>query len=121
MTTIVSEMPIATPQQSRQAEEAAATARSRITMPGGQKRDSLAAKLLVAQKDDVAEAEASTDLLIQGLVERLPKPNGVWPLDDRSKWLKTAVSIFDLVYKADEGEPRQIDIVCASHDSERAA
>ncbi len=106
MTTIVSEVPIAIPQQSRQPEEAAANARSRITTPGGQKRDSLTAKLLIAQKDDAAEAEASTDLLIQGLMERLPKPNGVWPLDDRAKWLKTAVSIFDLVYKADEGESR---------------
>ena len=28
--------------------------------------------------------------LIRGLVERLPKPDSIWPLDDRAKWLRTA-------------------------------
>ena len=90
-------------------------------MPGGQQRDSLAAKLLVAQKKGAEEADGSTDLLIQGLVERLPKVNGVWPLDDRAKWLRTAVSIFDLVYKADESEHREIGVVFANHEPEHIA
>jgi hypothetical protein len=59
--------------------------------------------------------------LIQGLVERLPKANGVWPLDDRAKWLRTAVSIFDLVYKADEGEGREIGVTLANHEPEPIA
>jgi hypothetical protein len=121
MTTIVSEMPIAISQQPRLADETVSNARSRITMPGGQQRDSLAAKLLVAQKNGAEEASASTDLLIQGLVERLPKANGVWPLDDRAKWLRTAVSIFDLVYKADEGEGREIGVTLANHEPEPIA
>ena len=57
MTTIVSEMPIAISQQPRLADETVSNARSRITMPGGQQRDSLAAKLLVAQKNGAEEAE----------------------------------------------------------------
>ena len=40
-----------------------------------------------------------TDLLIEGLVDRLPEPNALWPLADRARWLRTAASIFDLVYK----------------------
>jgi len=120
MTTIISEMPIAM-QPPRQADEAASNARSRITMTGGQQRDSLTAKLLVAQRNDGGEAGASTDLLIQGLMERLPKANGVWSLDERAKWLKTAVSIFDLVYKADDGEQRQIGVALANRETELTA
>ena len=54
-------------------------------------------------------------------MERLPKANGVWPLDDRAKWLRTAVSIFDLVYKADEGERREIGVVFANQEPEPIA
>lgn len=121
MTTIVSEMPIVMSQQARQADDTASNARSRITMPSGQQRDSLTAKLLVAQRNDAEEAGASNDLLIQGLVERLAKPGAVWSLDDRAKWLRTAVSIFDLVYKTDEGEHRDIGVTLANQESERIA
>jgi hypothetical protein len=79
----------------------------------------LAAKLLSAQKSDAEDTTSATDLLIQGLVERLPQANGVWSLDDRAKWLRTAVSIFDLVYKADDGEDREIGVVFAKQESER--
>ena len=54
-------------------------------------------------------------------MERLPKANGVWPLDDRAKWLRTAVSIFDLVYKTDEGEHRDIGVTLANQESKRIA
>ncbi len=115
-TTIVSEMPMSM-QQPRQADEAASNARSRIATPSGQQKDSLVTKLLVAQKSDAGEAAASTDLLIQGLVERLPKANAVWSMDERAKWLRTAVSIFDLVYKADDGEHREIGVTLANQES----
>jgi hypothetical protein len=118
-TTIVSEMPMAM-REPRQADEPASNARSRITMPGAQQRDSLTAKLLVAQKNDASEAAASTDLLIQGLMERLPKANSVWSLEDRAKWLRTAVSIFDLVYKADEGDQREIGVALANQSEPTA-
>ena len=45
---------------------------------------------------------AMLDPLIQGLVDRLPKPDNVWSLDDRGKWLRAAAVIFTLVYKTDE-------------------
>ena len=46
---------------------------------------------------------AMPDPLIQGLVDRLPKPGSVWSLDDRGKWLRATAVIFNLVYKTDEG------------------
>jgi hypothetical protein len=56
---------------------------------------------------------AAVDTLIRGLVDLLPKPDEVWPLDERAKWLRLAVGIFDLGYKTDDGEPRQISIAVA--------
>src|SRR5581483_5011187 len=122
MTTIVSEMPIAMPQQPRPDNDAASTARSRIAAPRVEPRDSLTAKLLGAQKSsEAADAGGSTDLLIQGLVGRLPKATSVWSLDDRARWLKTAASVFDLVYQADDGEHREIGVVIAKPEVERPA
>ena len=67
--------------------------------------ESLTAKLLSAQASDAREDKCGiTDPLLRGLVDRLPKPDGIWPLDDRAKWLRTAADIFDLVYKAGDGE-----------------
>jgi hypothetical protein len=51
-----------------------------------------------------------TDPLIQGLIERLPKPEDVWSLDDRAKWLDLANRIFDLVYSAGDDEQRKIEV-----------
>ena len=110
MTTLISEIPVAMPQQARQLEDANSNVRSRIAAPRVELKDSLAAKLLTARKNDDKDENAATDLLIQGLVERLPKANGVWPLDDRAKWLRTAASVFDLVYKADAGDDREIAV-----------
>ena len=44
------------------------------------------------------------DPLIQALIDRLPKSNELWSLDDRAKWLRTLISVFDLVYKTSEQE-----------------
>lgn len=52
-----------------------------------------------------------TDLLIRGLVDHLPKPDTIWSLDERAKWLRTAVCIFGLVYKDSDGEQRQIGVL----------
>lgn len=56
------------------------------------------------------EACGTSDLLIRGLVNRLPAPDSTWSLDNRAKWLRTAASIFGLVYKASENEHREISI-----------
>jgi hypothetical protein len=85
---------------------------SRLLMPRADPGESLAPlKFLGAQSNDVEANNRATDSLIQGLVDRLPKSNGIWSLDDRVKWLRTAASIFDLVYKAGDGERRDISIV----------
>jgi hypothetical protein len=48
------------------------------------------------------------DPLIQALVDKLPKPNSIWSIDDRAKWLKAAAMAFNLVYRTDEREePKQ--------------
>ena len=86
--------------------------KSRLMMPKTEPTESLTPlKLLGAQASDAeGDDRGITDLLIQGLLDRLPKPNGIWSLDDRAKWLRTAASIFGLVYKASDGEHREICI-----------
>lgn len=42
---------------------------------------------------------------IQGLLQKLPKPEAEWSIADRVKWLQTAAHIFGLMYSAkDQGE-----------------
>ena len=52
----------------------------------------------------------SSDLLIRGLVERLPAIDEAWPLPERAKWLRTAATIFALVYRTGEGEDGEIGV-----------
>ena len=51
------------------------------------------------------------DCLIRGLVDLLPKPDSVWSIEDRSKWLRLAAGIFDLGFKSVDGEYDEISIV----------
>ena len=122
MTSLISEM--AGPKPRREGDTAL-NARSRLMMSRAESSESLTAKLLVARQSDAEEADDGhdqrTDLLIRGLVERLPKPNGIWPLDERAKWLRTAASIFDLVYQAGDGEQREISVAFAKPGPERPA
>lgn len=73
-----------------------------------------------APEVDAEEEAPATDLLIQGLVERLPKPDDVWPVQDRMKWLRTAVSVFALVYRTGEGEEGDIGVALAKPESNHA-
>ena len=68
--------------------------------PSGEPKDS-------APPEDI---RATKDLLIKGLMDRLPKPNSTWSLDDRTRWLQTAASVFGLIYETDDGEQREIAI-----------
>lgn len=119
MTTLVSEMAGLKPRR----DADALNAKSRLMLPRVEAGETLTAKLLVTQKCDVEQSGAEepecgrSDLLIQGLVERLPKPNGIWSLDDRAKWLRTAASIFDLVYKVGDGERRQLSVAFVRQDA----
>jgi hypothetical protein len=71
-----------------------------------QSRTSLSDKLLSAKAKP-----AAIDTLIHGLVELLPPPESVWPLDDRAKWLRVAAGIFELGYKPGDAERMDINIV----------
>ena len=91
---------------------------NRLKLPPVESSDSLSPlKLLGSQAAEAEEAgRGATDLLIQGLVDRLPKPNTVWSLEERAKWLRTAASVFALVYKDGDGERREIGIALAKPD-----
>jgi hypothetical protein len=93
--------------------------KSRLTMPRTEPTSSFTPlRLLGAQPSDVEGDDGGvTDLLIQGLLDRLPKPNGIWSLDDRAKWLRTAASIFGLVYKMSDGDHREIGVVLLKQDA----
>src|SRR6516164_2331330 len=47
------------------------------------------------------------DPLIQALVDKLPKPNTIWPIDDRASWLKAAAMAFNLIYKTSQRVEQQ--------------
>jgi hypothetical protein len=73
-------------------------------------------------EEKIVSARASHDAvnsLIRSLVDLLPKPEGIWPLEDRVKWLRLAAGIFDLGYKAGDGERREIDVAAVELDQKR--
>lgn len=72
---------------------------------------SLTDRLLSAQASHTAESDHRIDNLLEGLVELLPNPNSVWTLNERVKWLRLAIAIFDLSYKVGDGRDREINIV----------
>jgi hypothetical protein len=57
-----------------------------------------------AERSDVGEMP---DPLIQALVDKLPKPNSIWSIDDRAHWLKAAAMAFNLVYRSPERKDEQ--------------
>jgi 3-methyladenine DNA glycosylase AlkD len=57
---------------------------------------------------NAAERTDACDPLIQALVGKLPKPNTIWSLEDRAKWLRAAAMVFNLVYKP--GESGEADL-----------
>jgi hypothetical protein len=74
-------------------------------------------KLAHAQASHPAEYRPGVDNLIRGLVDMLPNPDSIWSNDDRAKWLRLAAGIFDLGYKAGDGEHQTINIVVVKPDS----
>jgi hypothetical protein len=59
---------------------------------------------------DTSEPSDVYDPLIRALVDKLPKPNTVWPIVERAKWLKAAAMAFNLVYKLAEGDEPDLKI-----------
>jgi hypothetical protein len=65
----------------------------------------------IAERSDAGE---TPDPLIQALMDKLPKPNTIWSIDDRGKWLKAAAMAFNLVYRTAEEKPEQTPSVLKS-------
>jgi hypothetical protein len=85
--------------------------KGRAAPSGLEHPEGLEPRIHLDERSSVTEDACGTsDLLIKGLVNRLPKPDSTWSLDNRAKWLRTAASIFGLVYKAAENEHREISI-----------
>jgi hypothetical protein len=60
-----------------------------------------------AGRGDAEDCEMP-DPLIQALMNKLPKPNSIWSIDDRAKWLKAAAMAFNLVYRTAEVEQKPV-------------
>jgi hypothetical protein len=76
--------------------------RSRLVTRSAEPDDTKILTLLdTADRSDPCEMP---DPLIQALVDKLPKPNAVWSIDDRAKWLKAVAMAFNLVYRLCERE-----------------
>jgi hypothetical protein len=81
--------------------------RSRMVMRNAETDENPTLKLVdTAQRSD-ADSSALPDPLVQALIDRLPKPNAVWSIDDRAKWLRAAAILFNLVYRTDIGERKE--------------
>ena len=74
--------------------------RSRLVTESANKLSGVTANLDETGRQRHAEP-AETDPLIQALVDRLPKSDSIWSIDDRAKWLKAAAMVFNLIYKTE--------------------
>ncbi len=93
--------------------------RTPLVMPSPKSALSLRpSELIGAQPSDTGpDDHGVNDPLIHGLLARLPKPNAIWSLDDRANWLRTAASIFGLIYKTIDGEHGEISVVFLKQDA----
>jgi hypothetical protein len=63
--------------------------------------------------------EHGSDLIIRGLMDLVPKPDSIWPVEERAKWLRLAAAVFALSYKASDGEIDEISIVAVKQVDEQ--
>jgi hypothetical protein len=76
--------------------------RSRLVTEGADKRSCLTENLAETARRNHAEPNpGESDRLIQALVDRLPKSNSIWSINDRAKLLKAAAMVFNLIYKTE--------------------
>lgn len=72
------------------------------------------------QVDDTSAGETSSHHpFVEGLLKELPAPATEWKLERRVKWLRTAASIFDIIYKEND-ESRGIQISIRQEDTQGA-
>ena len=76
-----------------------------------QPNESLIEKLRGSPANHTADYHRGIDRLVQGLMDLLPKPDSIWSIEERVKWLRLAEGIFDIGYKTGDGEQGEISIV----------
>ena len=76
-----------------------------------QTNEGLIEKLRSSPANHAADYDRGIDRLVQGLMDLLPKPDSIWSIEDRVKWLRLAEGIFDIGYKTGDGEQGEISIV----------
>jgi hypothetical protein len=76
-----------------------------------QPNESLIEKLRSSPANHTADYDRGIERLVQGLMDLLPKPDSIWCIEDRVKWLRLAEGIFDIGYKMADGEQGEISIV----------
>ena len=76
-----------------------------------QPNESLIEKLRGSPANHNVDYDRGIDRLVQGLMDLLPKPDSIWPIEERVKWLRLAEGIFDIGYKTGDGEQGEISIV----------
>jgi hypothetical protein len=81
--------------------------RSCLVTRSAELEETLALTLVDSAEGNDVESCEMPDPLIQALVDKLPKPHTVWPIDDRANWLKAAAMAFNLIYRTKEREERQ--------------
>ena len=66
---------------------------------------------LVEESADRSHEMPDRDPLIQALLDKLPKPNTVWSINDRGSWLKAAAMAFNLVYRLPERDEQASSVL----------
>ena len=66
---------------------------------------------LVEESADRSREMPHQDPLIQALLDKLPKPNTVWSINDRGSWLKAAAMAFNLVYRLPERDEQASSVL----------
>jgi len=80
--------------------------RSRLVTRSDERDETVLTLVDTAQRSEAA-LSATTDPLIQALVDKLPQPNSIWSIDDRANWLKALAMIFNVVYRNGRDEQRR--------------
>ena len=81
------------------------------------RNERLIEKLRSSPASHTAEHERGIDRLVGGLMDLLPKPDNIWSIEDRAKWLRLAAGIFEIGYKPGDDEHGEISIVAVKQVS----
>jgi hypothetical protein len=67
--------------------------------------------ILTLVEESADRSDEMSDPLIQALIDKLPKPNTVWSINDRGSWLKAAAMAFNLVYRLPERDEQASSVL----------